>query len=237
VRFISGAALALSFASICAQASPYDPLIDRIAQQKGIDRFVLRAIATQESNKKPWTFNADGEGFHFKSKAQAVNALWSLTKAPWLVKIVPAEGGKTIRRFFSSSRSAAAFLNAYQRGRAASGKAMLTVRSDSGKEVEKGQARIRRVWLLNTDIGIAQINYRYHGQNKASVQRWFDPEFNLTYAAQHLVKMKRKCGSDLEAAGCYHSTTPSVRATYMKRFLKVYGNERKNSHGAVVAAN
>jgi hypothetical protein len=98
------ALLFVTMASTSAHASPYDPLIDRIAQQHGIDQFVLRAIAFQESRKRPWTFNVDGEGFHFPSKAHAVNALWSLTKAPWLVKISPIEGGKPIRRFFPSGR-------------------------------------------------------------------------------------------------------------------------------------
>lgn len=225
------------FLSSYSVGSPYDPLIDRVASQYAIDRYVLRAIAQQESNKKPWTFNADGEGFHFKSKNHAVSALWSLTKAPWMVKIIPHEGGKPIRRFFANQRAANSFLIAYQRGRRSAGSSMLRVLADQGKEVRQGEGRIRKIWLLNTDIGIAQINYRFHGQNRASVQKWFDPAFNLTYAAKHLADLKAKHGSDMTAAGFYHSKTPSVRAKYLNRFRKVYEKERASSTGSLVVAN
>ena len=221
-----------------ALGSAYDQIIDRQARNHGIDPYVLRAIAQQESNKKPWTFNADGEGFHFETKAKAVSALWSLTKAPWLVKINPPEGGKVIRRFFSSKASAAAFLNSYQRGRKVMNKSMLAVRMDGEKDVGRGEARIRRIWLLNTDIGIAQINYRYHGQGKASIQKWFDPSFNLGYAARHLANLKKQYRvGDVEAAGYYHSKTPSVRNKYLSSFKRKYEKERNSALGDRVAAN
>lgn len=236
MRLITG--LLLGAFCQAAIASVYDPIIDRQARNHGVDPYVLRAIAQQESNKKPWTFNADGEGFHFESKAKAVNALWSLTKAPWLVKISPPEGGRVIRRFFPSRASATAFLNSYQRGRKVMSKSMLAVRQDTGKEVRRGEARIRRIWLLNTDIGIAQINYRYHGQGKASIQKWFDPSFNLGYAASHIANLKRQYHvGDVEAAGYYHSKTPSVRNKYLSSFKRKYEKERNSALGDRVAAN
>lgn len=229
------------FAVLCDQsfgASPYDRLIDVTASRNGVDRIVLRTIAQQESGKHPWVFNSDGESFRFASKKQAVNALWSLTKLSWMAKVCPPAGdGAVIRRFFSSKSSAQAFVNAYQGARSRAGKGFLRQRTDSEKSVDKGEVRIRQLWLLNTDIGIAQISYRFHGRSKASVQRWFDPAFNLNYAAAFLSRLKTKHGSDFEAAGYYHSTTQSLRNKYMVSFRKNYAKEKASAQTLSVATN
>ncbi len=231
------AALLLCALPCWASASPYDPLIDSVAQQNGLDRFVLRAIAQQESKKHPWTFNADGEGFYFADKRTAVSALWSLTSSPWMAKIVPPKGsGKMVRRFFSTQRAAQAFINGYQRSLLTQGKATLNQRYDDSKAVKNGEARVRKLWLVNTDIGIAQVNYRFHGQDRGTVQRWFDPQYNLAYAAKLLADHKRKHGTDLAAAGYYHSGTKALREQYMSRFMPIY-NKEKTRAGLTVAAN
>lgn len=220
-----------------AHASPYDQLIDRSALRHGIDPLVLRTIAAQESRKHPWTFNADGEGFHFDTKQLAVNALWALTKRPWMAKVHPPGRSKPIRLFFASQRSAAAYVASFNQGLRSSGKSQVSLRRDSLKEVLEGQARIRKLWLFNTDIGIAQISYRFHGKNKATISRWFDPAFNLDYAAQHLAKLKLKYGSDMSAAGYYHSKTRAVREKYLKDFRKNYERERNAAPISTIASS
>ena len=218
-------------------ASPYDPLIDRSARKYGIDPMVLRTIAAQESQKHPWTFNADGEGFHFDTKQLAVNALWALTKRPWMAKALPVGSAKPIRVFFASQQSAASYITSFNQGRRLSGNTLLELRTDNGKEVREGQARVRKLWLFNTDIGIAQINYRFHGKNKATISRWFDPAFNLDYAAQHLAELKKKYGSDMAAAGYYHSKTRVLRDKYLSDFRKKYEKERDAALGSTIAIN
>jgi hypothetical protein len=210
-------------------ASPYDAMIDQAASRKGVDRFVLRAIAQQESQKNPWTFNADGEGFQFETKEQAVAALWGISQSPWMTKIVPLEGqGQMLRRFFNSENAAQSFLQGYQRSMKQQSNAVPKQRTDQVKEVKFGEARVRKLWMYNTDIGIAQINYRFHSKNITSVQRWFDPAFNLDYAATLLAKHKAKFGNDLTAAGYYHSGTPEYRQAYMKAIIPLYRKELSN---------
>lgn len=220
-----------------AHASPYDPLIDRSARRHGVDPLVLRTIAAQESRKHPWTFNADGEGFHFDTKALAVNALLALTKRPWMAKVHPAGESKPIRLFFASQRAAGAYVSSFNQGRRSSGKSMVSLRTDNLKEVLEGQARVRKLWLFNTDIGIAQISYRFHGKNKATISRWFDPAFNLDYAAKHLAKLKSQYGSDMAAAGYYHSKTRAVREKYLKDFRKNYEEERNAAPSSTLASS
>lgn len=220
-----------------AEASPYDLLIDRSARRHGVDPLVLRTIAAQESRKHPWTFNADGEGFHFDSKELAVNALWALTKRPWLAKVHPADKSKPIRLFFATQQAASAYIASFNQGRRSSGKSPVSVRTDKAKEVLKGQARVRKLWLFNTDIGIAQISYRFHGKNKATISQWFDPAFNLNYAAKHLADLKKRYGSDMTAAGYYHSKTYAVREKYLRDFRRNYEEERKAASSSTLASN
>lgn len=217
--------------AVCGQAfaSPYDPMIDTAAARYGVDRFVLRAITQQESKKNPWSFNTDGEGFHFETKEQAVAALWGISKSPWMAKINPPNGdGRMVRRFFTSADAAQGFVNGYQRSLLQQGMNTLLQRTDQSKEVSNGQARVRQIWMYNTDIGIAQISYRFHARDITSVQRWFDPAFNLDYAAKLLAKHKAKFGDDLKAAGYYHSGTQQFRQAYMKAIVPLYRKELAN---------
>lgn len=206
-------------------ASQYDYLIDAAARSKGIDPFVMRAIAQKESGKHPWTFNCDGEGFYFQTKDQAVWALWQISKNPWMAKIVP-QNGETVRQFFSTKHAADRFIESYITAQLRVGLNPISVRGDKLKELDKGQGRVRQLWVVNTDIGIAQVNYRFHGISKARVQQWFDPAYNLNYAASEVARHKRAGKSDLEAAGDYHSKTPAVRSIYLKALLPIYQREK-----------
>ncbi len=213
-------------------ASQYDALINAAAQRHGVDPVVLRSIVQVETQKHPWSFNVDGEGFKYSSKAEAVNALYRLNQIPWMVKIRPVEGSQ-VRRFFPTQHSASAFYSAYQQQQAATGKPQVRLNTDNGKSVDRGEARIRKLWMLNTDIGIAQINYRYFGDGRP-VQHWFDPSYNLDFAASLLAKHKRRTGSEIEAAGLYHSGTKKYRDRYMEKFMPVYNMEKNNAASALV---
>ena len=222
--------------SFLTVASPYDPLIDSAARSRGVDPIVLRTISAHESGKNPWTFNADGEPFRYQDKATAVRVLWSLTQVPWMVKFVSRDG-ETQRRFFASEYSARAWLRGSQRITTSKGSYTLALRNDDSKEVLKGEVRIRQLRLINTDIGIAQINYRWNGQGVATVQKWFDPAFNLDFAAKRMAMLKKKYGSDLAAVGYYHSATPKYRKIYMSYFMPKYIEEKRNATVSLAATN
>jgi len=212
-----------------ALASPYDRLIDAAAIRHGVDPFVMRAIVQVETGKNPWSINVDGEGFRFGSAQEAVNALWQINQNPWLVRIVPHEG-RPIRQFFPNETFARSFLDRYQRNQMHQGRRTVNIRTDDGKAVAKGEGRVRQLWMINTDLGIAQVNYRYHGKSRAYVQRWFDPAFNLDYAASLVAQHKRKHGDDLRAAGYYHSATKEHREKYMAKLVPIFHQEKSNAY-------
>ncbi len=210
-------------------ASSYDPMIDAAAMRHGVDRIVLRAIAQHESRKHPWVFNADGEPFRFDDKNATVQALWGLSQVPWMVKARPIQG-KGSRRFFHSQQAAQAYAS-----RLAT-MSSLKLRTDDRKEVDRGEIRVRKLRMKNTDLGIAQINYRWHDAGTASVQRWLDPAYNLDYAASYLARLKREHGTDLNAVRFYHDNRSEFQKAYMADFMPKYEQEKRNARISLAAS-
>jgi len=68
------------------------------------------------------------------------------------------------------------------------------------------------------DVGCFQINYKWHGQEFASIQEMFNPYPNALYAANFLLRLYREKGNWSEVAGAYHSRTQKYAERYEKRF-------------------
>lgn len=71
------------------------------------------------------------------------------------------------------------------------------------------------------DIGCFQINYKWHGQEFASIEDMFDPTINALYAARFLLTLFNEKGSWDKAAGAFHSRTEKYALKYEKRFATV----------------
>ena len=71
---------------------------------------------------------------------------------------------------------------------------------------------------LNLDIGCFQLNYRWHGENFASVVEMFDPLENARYAARFVRDLYAETGDWRRAAGAFHSRTPANASKYLARF-------------------
>lgn len=71
------------------------------------------------------------------------------------------------------------------------------------------------------DVGCFQINYKWHGDAFRSIEAMFDPEENALYAAQFLRSLKKPNQTWVEAAGAYHSTTPTYAQKYKRRFKAI----------------
>jgi len=72
------------------------------------------------------------------------------------------------------------------------------------------------------DVGCFQLNYKWHGQAFSSIEQMFDPTENALYAANFLRELYIEKGNWTDAAGAYHSRTPSYANRYKKRFAKLY---------------
>lgn len=83
------------------------------------------------------------------------------------------------------------------------------------------------------DIGCFQINYKWHGQEFASIEDMFDPTINALYAAKFLLALFNEKGSWDKAAGAFHSRTEKHASKYEKRFISA----RQRLTGTVVPKN
>lgn len=70
----------------------------------------------------------------------------------------------------------------------------------------------------NLDIGCFQLNYRWHGENFASVTQMFDPLENARYAARFVRQLYTDTGDWRAAAGAFHSRTKTYADRYLQRF-------------------
>ena len=68
------------------------------------------------------------------------------------------------------------------------------------------------------DVGCFQLNYRWHGENFASIAEMFDPGANALYAADFLSRLHAEFGDWERAAGAYHSRTEVYARKYRARF-------------------
>jgi soluble lytic murein transglycosylase-like protein len=71
----------------------------------------------------------------------------------------------------------------------------------------------------NLDIGLAQINYRWHGENFTSVDSMLSPELNINYAAELLSKLKLTHGDWHKALRYYHSAKPIHHKAYSRKVV------------------
>ena len=73
--------------------------------------------------------------------------------------------------------------------------------------------------ITNIDLGIAQINLRWHGKHFSSISEMLEPKSNLEYAAKLLNELYLKHGSWCKAVRHYHSANPDYHRKYSRKVL------------------
>ena len=86
--------------------------------------------------------------------------------------------------------------------------------------------------VRNIDVGCMQVNLYYHGGAFETLEEAFDPRTNATYAAAYLKNMYLITGDWTDAAGYYHSQTPSRNGPYKEKVRAFW----RQQGGAVAAA-
>ncbi|HHI71481.1 MAG TPA: lytic transglycosylase domain-containing protein [Rhodobacteraceae bacterium] len=77
-----------------------------------------------------------------------------------------------------------------------------------------------RRWLTKNkqpDVGLMEVNWRYHRQKLQDHTKALDPWYNLRAGALILRQAYDATGDWWRAAGRYHSTTPSLASIYRQR--------------------
>ena len=72
------------------------------------------------------------------------------------------------------------------------------------------------------DIGLMQVNWRFHADKLNSLEQGFDPFHNVRVADAIVQAHLKETGSLMEAVGRYHSKTPSLKSTYLGKISDRY---------------
>lgn len=88
---------------------------------------------------------------------------------------------------------------------------------DTRQEMLSHLDRVLAEDISNFDVGCMQLNYRWHGDRFASLDRMLDPESNVAYAARYLSQLHDETGSWDGATRYYHSRDPDLGAAYLER--------------------
>ncbi len=78
------------------------------------------------------------------------------------------------------------------------------------------------------DIGLMQINWKWHSDRFSSVWEALQPSTNQKVAADILLEKYRQTGHPLTAVGWYHNASPSRYRSYQVSFAKHYLSARAN---------
>ncbi len=79
--------------------------------------------------------------------------------------------------------------------------------------------------ISNIDVGVMQINYRWHANGFANTQEMLNPKRNIEYAAKLLKSLKARHGSWYEAVKYYHSAKPEHHKKYSRKVVMQWGRK------------
>ena len=94
-----------------------------------------------------------------------------------------------------------------------------TVIASNQEEAAKTIKNALNSGITNIDIGIAQINYRWHGDNFKNIEEMINPVTNIEYAAKLLSSLFKQHGTWHKALRYYHSATPYHHRKYSRKVV------------------
>jgi len=202
--------LLLFWLPLAAQAG--DDLFERTAARHALSADLLRSIALVESAMYPWAVNINWESFRPESPYRAVQLIRNVQQRPWLLRVDYTDTSH--RLFFHSGRDAQQALQS------------LLARVKLLDTERPHQWEIRKLDVRSVDIGLMQINWKFHGRHFESMQQLFDPATNLDYAARYLKRLLKEHGDLEQAVAHYHSNTEEFQNRYLQAFRTVYQKQR-----------
>ena len=85
------------------------------------------------------------------------------------------------------------------------------------------------------DVGCMQVNLLQHPNAFPSLEAAFDPMMNARYAAAFLDSLHAAGGNWMQAAGLYHSATPSLAMAYRQRVATAMGDNTASAPPRLMA--
>ena len=96
------------------------------------------------------------------------------------------------------------------------GKGHYPKNTDTAKELIDGNIA---QGIRNIDIGLAQLNYHWHGSKFSTASEMLNPQKNIDYAAKLLVALYQKHGNWQGAVRSYHSSHAKHNRVYSRKVV------------------
>jgi hypothetical protein len=71
--------------------------------------------------------------------------------------------------------------------------------------------------ITNIDVGVMQLNVKWHRENFKSIEEMLEPKKNIEYAASFLLTLYKKYGDWHKAVRFYHSSTAEYHRKYSRK--------------------
>ena len=71
--------------------------------------------------------------------------------------------------------------------------------------------------ITNIDVGVMQLNVKWHRENFKSIEEMLEPKKNIEYAASFLLTLYKKYGNWHRAVRFYHSSTAEYYRKYSRK--------------------
>ena len=102
------------------------------------------------------------------------------------------------------------------------GKAVIATNNN---EALKVISDARENGIRNIDVGVMQLNYRWHSNAFANIQEMLNPKRNIEYAAKFLLRLKKEHGTWYAAICNYHSSKPDHQIKYSYKVVMRWGQK------------
>ena len=94
-----------------------------------------------------------------------------------------------------------------------------TVIASNQEEAAKTIRHAINSGITNIDVGIAQINYRWHKDNFKNIDEMINPATNIEYAAKLLTSLFKQHKTWHKAIRHYHSANPDNHRRYSRKVV------------------
>jgi len=101
------------------------------------------------------------------------------------------------------------------------GKAVI---SKSLSEVKGKLKQYLKSGYTSIDIGVMQVNYRWHREQFITLDEMLEPKTNIDYAARFLKQLYKTHGSWIKAVRHYHSANPEHHRKYSRKIIVTWLN-------------
>ena len=102
-----------------------------------------------------------------------------------------------------------------------------TVITNSRVEAIKAIHNALSQGITNIDVGLAQINYRWHKDHFGNIKEMINPKTNIEYAGKLLSSLFKQHGTWNKAISYYHSANPEYQGQYSEKVALAWiGNEK-----------